>query len=208
MCTERYNKGLNTDFHSAAGFGSRLSGTNTSERRVMKFDIRDIRPDEYDQLGSIMVNVYSALEGFPKAEEQPQYYEMLKKVGKFSENPETRVLIAHSPENGVLDGIVYYSDMAQYEAGGSATSERNSSGIRLLGVRSDIRGAGIGKALATRCIDLAKDSNNEQIILHTTKAMKVAWSMYDKLGFERSSDLDFLQGDLSVFGFRYKLRST
>jgi len=174
----------------------------------MKFDIRDIRADEYDQLGSIMVDVYSALEGFPKAEEQLEYYEMLKKVGKFSENPETRVLIAHSPENGVLGGIIYYSDMAQYGSGGSATSERNSSGIRLLGVRSDIRGAGIGKALATRCIDLAKDSNNEQIILHTTKAMKVAWSMYDKLGFKRSGDLDFLQGDLPVFGFRYKLRST
>jgi hypothetical protein len=35
--------------------------------------------------------------------------------------------------------------------------------------------------------------------------MKVAWRMYEALGFERSPDLDFLQGELPVFGFRLKL---
>ena len=118
----------------------------------MEFDIRDIQPEEYDQLGSIMVDVYKDLKDFPKPDEQPEYYEMLKNIGRLSENPETRVLIAHSPKSGVLGGIVYYSDIAQYGAGGSATSEKSSSGIRLLGVRNDIRGAGIGKALAMRCL--------------------------------------------------------
>ena len=171
---------------------------------MMEFYIRDIKQEEYDQLGAIMVDVYKNLTGFPTPDEQPEYYEMLGNVGRLSENAETRVLIACSPVNEVLGGIVYYSDMSQYGSGGSATSEKNASGIRLLGVKTDTRGAGIGKALALRCIDLARDSGNQQIILHTTKAMQVAWGMYEKLDFKRSEDLDFLQGGFPVYGFRYR----
>jgi len=32
--------------------------------------------------------------------------------------------------------------------------------------------------------------------------MRVAWSLYQKLGFERSPDLDFAQEELPVYGFR------
>ena len=85
------------------------------------------------------------------------------------------------------------------------TREKNASGIRLLAVHPDARGAGVGKALTQACIDLAMKSENTQIILHTTDAMQVAWSMYQKLGFQRSLDLDFMQEELSVYGFRYKL---
>jgi len=60
------------------------------------------------------------------------------------------------------------------------------------------------KALAGACIQLARESGNSQVILHTTQAMKVAWSLYEKLGFERSEDLDFLQQSRQVFGFRLR----
>jgi hypothetical protein len=29
--------------------------------------------------------------------------------------------------------------------------------------------------------------------------------MYEKIGFKRAEDLDFMQGELPVFGFRLKL---
>jgi len=35
--------------------------------------------------------------------------------------------------------------------------------------------------------------------------MKIAWQMYEGIGFERSEDLDFMQGNLPVFGFRLNL---
>jgi hypothetical protein len=35
--------------------------------------------------------------------------------------------------------------------------------------------------------------------------MQVAWGLYAKLGFGRAPDLDFLQHDLPVFGFRRAL---
>ena len=58
------------------------------------------------------------------------------------------------------------------------------------------------------CIQLARDKGHSHVVLHTTHAMQVAWSLYEKLGFERSKDLDFVQEGLQVFGFRLWLGET
>jgi ribosomal protein S18 acetylase RimI-like enzyme len=171
----------------------------------MNIEIRDIQADEFEILGSLMADVYESLEGFPTSSEQPEYYEMLKNIGSFTGKPNTKVLVALSSESAILGGVVYFSDMSQYGSGGSATKEKNASGIRLLAVRQNVRGEGVGKALTKACIDLAKESGNRQVILHTTQAMQVAWGMYQRLGFIESEDLDFIQGELQVFGFRLKL---
>lgn len=169
------------------------------------FTIRDLRPDERDALGRLMVGVYSQLQGFPTPQEQPRYYDMLANIGSFAEKAGTRVLVAVAPGGGLAGGIVYFSDMAGYGSGGIATSIRNASGIRLLGVDPRCRNAGVGKALAHACIALAREQGHAQVVLHTTQAMRIAWGLYERLGFQRSEDLDFLQQDLPVFGFRLKL---
>lgn len=152
-----------------------------------------------------MVEVYASLDGFPTPDDQPRYYEMLANIGTFSEQPDTEVLLALSANGQILGGVVYFSDMARYGAGGSATAETNASGIRLLGVDPKSRGAGVGKALTNACIQLARDKGHAQVVLHTTQAMEVAWALYTKMGFERSPDLDFNQEALPVFGFRLRL---
>ena len=50
-----------------------------------------------------------------------------------------------------------------------------------------------------------KNNKHYQVVIHTTKSMQVAWIIYEKLGFKRSEDLDFMQGTLAVFGFRLLL---
>ena len=77
--------------------------------------------------------------------------------------------------------------------------------LSLLTVAESQRGKGIGKLLTDACIQMARDEKQRQIIIHTTKAMQVAWRMYEKMGFKRSEDLDFLQEELPVFGFRLLL---
>lgn len=168
-------------------------------------DIREIRPEEYGALGRLMVEVYSRLEGFPSPQEQPRYYEMLADIGRFTERSGAKVLVAVLDEREVVGGVVYFGDMAEYGSGGIATTIRDASGIRLLGVDPRHRGLGVGKALTNACIQLAEDAGHAQVILHTTQAMQVAWGMYVKLGFERSTDLDFMQEALPVFGFRLRL---
>lgn len=169
------------------------------------FTIRTIQPTEYSKLGDILVGVYSNLDGFPKPDEQPAYYSMLKNVGDLTQKPTIELFGAFSAENELLGGVVFIGDMQYYGSGGTATAEKNASGFRLLGISNEARGLGLGKALTLKCIEKAKELKVNQIIIHTTNAMKQAWTMYEKIGFERSTDLDFLQGDLEVFGFRYNL---
>jgi len=167
--------------------------------------IRDLRPEESAALGQLMVGVYSQLEGFPTPVEQPQYYALLADIGHFAERPGARVLVALTEGGALAGGVVYFGDMAQYGSGGTATAERNAAGIRLLGVDPAFRGQGVGRALTLACLDLAREQGHAQVILHTTEAMRIAWGLYERLGFQRSEDLDFAQQGLPVFGFRHRL---
>jgi ribosomal protein S18 acetylase RimI-like enzyme len=164
--------------------------------------IRDLRPSEFAALGQLMVDVYSKLDGFPTPAEQPRYYEMLTNVGRFSEKPEARVLVAVSDNEELIGGVVYFGEMAHYGSGGIATTISDASGIRLLAVDPKFRNSGAGKALTNACIQLAREQGHSQVILHTTQAMQVAWRLYEKLGFVRAEELDFLQEGFPVFGFR------
>lgn len=168
-------------------------------------EIREVLPKEYEALGHLMVEVYSSLDGFPTPAEQPGYYKMLANICKLNEQQDTKVLVAVFPGGLLAGGVVYFSDMARYGSGGIANTIRNTSGIRLLGVDPAYRRAGVGRALTEACIRLAKDKGHAEVILHTTQAMRVAWGLYLRMGFERSKDLDFMQEDLPVFGFRLRL---
>jgi len=167
--------------------------------------IRDLPDEKAEALGRLMVTVYSTLDGFPSPEEQPDYYQMLANIGSFTQQPETRILVATTPDNRLLGGVLYFGDMKDYGSGGTAPKVKNASGIRLLAVDPVARGMGVGKALTEACIELARNKAHAEVVLHTTQAMQIAWRMYEKMGFKRSEDLDFLQQDLPVFGFRLRL---
>jgi ribosomal protein S18 acetylase RimI-like enzyme len=169
--------------------------------------IRDIAPSECESLGALMVRVYSGLEGFPTPLEQPNYYELLANIGRFTERPGARVLVAVTPAGDLLGGVVYFGDMTQYGSGGIAGTIENASGIRLLGVDPAFRNAGAGEALTDACIRLAREQGHAEVILHTTAAMRVAWGIYERLGFVRAEELDFLQEGYPVYGFRLHLRA-
>lgn len=170
-----------------------------------EYIVRNVKPNEFDEIGKLMVEVYSQLEGFPKETEQPNYYKMLANIGELTNKPETELLVAASSDNKIAGGVVYFSDMQYYGSGGTATKEQNASGFRLLAVDSLTRGKGIGKLLVNECIQKTKDKKHSQLIIHTTMAMQTAWKMYGNIGFKRSEDLDFMQGELPVFGFRLSL---
>ncbi|MDX1761836.1 MAG: GNAT family N-acetyltransferase [Christiangramia sp.] len=170
-----------------------------------KITIRKAQAIDFRDTGELLVKVYSQLKGFPSKEEQPEYYEMLLNIGEITERPKTELLIALNNENEIMGAVVYFSDMAYYGSGGIATEQKNASGFRLLAVDPKFRGLGVGKELILECIRKAREDNNNELIIHSTEFMKVAWGMYEKLGFKRSKDLDFMQKELPVYGFRFKL---
>jgi GNAT superfamily N-acetyltransferase len=171
-----------------------------------EYTVRNAYPNEFEDIGKLLVQIYSQVDGFPKVSKQPDYYKMLTNVGELTKKPNTELLVALSPEGKIRGAVVYFSDMQYYGSGGTATKEINASGFRLLAVDPSMRGKGIGKLLTNECIKKAREKNHFNVVIHTTKAMQTAWKMYEKIGFKRSEDLDFMQGDLTVFGFRLKLK--
>ncbi len=172
---------------------------------IKEYIVREAHSDEFVNIGELMIMVYSQLEGFPGPEESPEYYKKLKSVGKLTEDSKVKLLVAASSSGSIGGAVVYFGDMAYYGSDGIATQEKNAAGFRLLAVDPNTRGKGIGKLLTKACIDLAKFEKQEQIVIHSTNAMQIAWSMYEKIGFKRSEDLDFKKGNLTVYGFRLLL---
>ncbi len=169
------------------------------------YDIRNAYPEEFQEIGRLLVSVYSQLEGFPQPDEQPKYYELLSNIGVFAQKPSTELIVACSEQGTVLGAVVFISDMQYYGSGGTATQEKNAAGFRLLAVSNAARGSGIGKKLVDECISRAKNKKLAQLIIHSTKSMQLAWEMYEKMGFNRAPEFDFMQEDLAVFGFQYRL---
>ena len=172
------------------------------------FAIRSARPHEYGELGRMTAEVYQALPGMPAESEQPGYYAMLREVAARADTPTVKILVAAGPDGLLLGGVTFIGDMEYYNSGGSASSNKNCSGIRLLAVKPEARGMGVGTALTGACLKAARRLGSRQVILHTTKSMKNAWRMYQKMGFFQSKDLDFMQGELEVFGLRFGLVPT
>jgi GNAT superfamily N-acetyltransferase len=169
------------------------------------YQIREANPDEYSQLGNLMVAVYAQLEGFPGPEEIPDYYDTLKNVGDLTENPKTKLFVAVSDRGSVDGGLVYYGDMKYYGAGGEATLNQHAGAFRLLAVNPNIRGKGLGKRLIQACFDQARKEGFDQLLIHSTKYMMVAWKMYERMGFTRFPEIDFEKSGVKVHGFRYEL---
>jgi GNAT superfamily N-acetyltransferase len=172
---------------------------------IQQYTIRNADPSEFEEIGRLMVSVYSQLDGFPKESEQPEYFRALANVGDFTHKPETALLVAVTGDSKITGALVYFDNMIYYGSGGTATKEKNASGFRLLAVDPTSRGRGIGRMLAEECVRRAREKKHRQLIIHTTMAMQTAWRMYENMGFKRSADLDFKQGDFPVFGFRLLL---
>lgn len=168
------------------------------------YAIRNAESEEFRSIGRLLVTAYSQLDGFLKPAEHPNYYHMLQNAGDLTAKAGTEILVAVSPQGQIAGAVVYFSDMKNYGSGGTATHEKKSAGFRLLAVDPSARGQGVGKLLTLACVAKAKEQKRTQVIIHTTKAMLTAWAMYEKIGFKRSEDLDFMQGEIQVFGFRLK----
>ena len=149
-----------------------------------EYSVRNAKPVEFAEIGKLMVQVYSQLDGFPKESEQPDYYKMLANIGELTNQPETELLVAVSAEDKIAGGVVCFGDLKYYGSGGTATKEQNASGFRLLAVDPSIRGKGIGKLLMDRLIEEAKEKKFNRIIWQVLDWNEPAINFYKKYSAE------------------------
>ena len=135
-------------------------------------------------------------EHYPKIIGQAQVDYMVEKF-------QSTKAINQQIEEGYIYHLINYKD----ESVGYLSIKKNNNDLFLskIYILKELRGNGIGKLLTNYCIDLAKRENQSQLIIHSTQAMQIAWSMYEKLGFKRYKSIDFMQANLQVYGFRLLL---
>lgn len=166
-------------------------------------EIREARPDELDACGRLVAEAYAALPGMLGPADQPDYYAMLRDAAGRVRNPAIHVLVARDPE--LLGCVDVIDDLSAYGAASAARAIPDAIGIRLLAVDPRARGRGVGKALTGACLERARALGRSRAILHTTRTMATAWTMYERLGFVRLPAIDFTQGTLEVFGFELRV---
>jgi GNAT superfamily N-acetyltransferase len=109
----------------------------------------------------------------------------------------------------VLDGEVVGS-LTYYPPGPSSEGQGWSSewaGLRLLAVTPGARGLGIGRKLMEFAIERARAAGAPAIALHTTEIMEIARSMYERMGFVRVPEHDWVSasGGRGAMAYRYDL---
>ncbi len=89
---------------------------------------------------------------------------------------------------GAIQGVVqFYPDASRSSQGrwpaGSGT-------IRLLAVRAQARGQGLGTRLTRECLRRARELKLPTIFLYTGRFMLAAQHIYENLGFKRAPDFE------------------
>jgi ribosomal protein S18 acetylase RimI-like enzyme len=146
---------------------------------VVTSEIRLALPSEYDAVGELTVEAYSA-DGFVRGE----YAMTLRAAADRAAKAELWVAMAGED----LLGTVTYCPV------GSVYREigRDDEGeFRMLAVSSKARGLGIGTALVDCCIDRARAAGHERMVMSSATYMTTAHRIYERLGFTRLPSRDW-----------------
>jgi ribosomal protein S18 acetylase RimI-like enzyme len=97
------------------------------------------------------------------------------------------LLLVAEVEGAIQGAVQFFPDASRSRQGqwpaGAAT-------IRLLAVRPEARGRGLGTLLTQECLRRARALNSPTIYLYTGRFMLAAQRIYEKLGFQRAPEYD------------------
>jgi len=167
-----------------------------------KLLIRDARPDERDAAQRVTLAAY---EEYGATMPEPLWtgyrQHLLATLG--TEAPVERIV---AEREGVIVGSVLLFPPSTKAYGAAAVSV-DCPEVRLLAVSPRARGQGVGAALMEECARRARRAEAPALGLHTTDMMRAAVRMYERLGYVRAPESDFLPAKgLLVKGYRLALQ--
>jgi ribosomal protein S18 acetylase RimI-like enzyme len=162
--------------------------------------IRPVRPEEYERLGELTVAAYHSLPD--ESPHQHIYDRRLRDVATRARI--SCVLVAIGPAGELLGGVTYVSGPDDPY---SEELSEGEAGIRMLAVDPVCHGRGVGRALTLACLERARAAGRRRVLLHTRELMAAAKHLYESLGFERETAIDFspAPGTLLI-GYAFDLR--
>lgn len=175
------------------------AGRSSASRphRVGRVEVREIRPEEYQRAGRLVVDAYRALPG----NHMSGGYEVeLADVARRSVEAEVLVAIEGAE---VLGCVTYVPDRLSPWA---EMLDEGEASIRMLATDPAGQGRGVGGRLLDVCIDRARVNGRVALFLHSTPWNLAAHRLYQRAGFSRVPQRDWLPvPDVPLWGFRLDL---
>lgn len=146
--------------------------------------IRLLAPeDDAAAIGEMTVAAYLTNEG----DTDRGYHAELRRVARRARH--CPVLVAVDEKTGTIVGTVTYvpgpdNPFAELERGDEA-------GFRMLAVAPGAQGRGIGRALATACVERARAEGRGGLAIFTRPTARPAHALYDSMGLVRDPDRDW-----------------
>jgi GNAT superfamily N-acetyltransferase len=155
-------------------------------------EVREARPREYEEAGRVTADSYREF-----ARPERNWDEYLVRLADVADRA-ARTTILVAVEDGRVLGTVTLELEGRTDAGRNSNEsgplEPGEAHVRMLGVRPDARGKGVGRLLMDACIEESLRAGKSRLTLNTTERMKVARAMYERMGFTRTEDVVFPDG--------------
>jgi ribosomal protein S18 acetylase RimI-like enzyme len=166
--------------------------------------VRVARPDELEAAAAVNRAAYAEYGAVLSPERIARY---LDNAGDVWSRLDIAELLVAVRDGEVVGSVTYYAPGPRSEAQGWPA---DWAGLRLLAVAPRARGLGIGRALMEASIARARADGAAALALHTTEMMAVARGMYERMGFVRVPERDYVSrsGERGAMAYRYDLGPT
>ncbi|MFG2135911.1 GNAT family N-acetyltransferase [Streptomyces sp. NPDC048650] len=150
----------------------------------MDITIRPARQAEFTAVGDLLMQVYLA-DGLLVFGEDDPYAAELRKVAHRAEHAE--VLVAEAADGALLGAVTFAAYGSPYaDLAGPGEGE-----FRMLAVRAEGRGRGVGAALVRACLERARRLGLRAMVLSSQRHLLPAHRLYRRLGFLRAGERDW-----------------
>jgi GNAT superfamily N-acetyltransferase len=169
---------------------------------VPRLHIRDAGAGDRDAILTLTLGAYEEY-----APLMPANWEAYRRniVATLADAEPAEQIVAEEDDN-VVGAVLLYPAGTVFSARDGDQISLRWPEVRLLAVRPDARGQGVGATLMHECVRRARRAGAEALTLHTTDIMQVAIRLYERMGFVRAPELDFHPApEVTVKGYRLDL---
>lgn len=157
--------------------------------------VRPARPDELAAAGEVVLRAYTA-----DGHDVGGYAQTLLDAADRARDAE--VAVAVDAAGRVVGSVTFALPGSRW----AELAQPDESEFRMLGVDPEQRGLGIGGRLIEWCLERGRQTGSTAIVMCSMDEMTTAHRLYDRMGFVRRPDLDWVpEPGVLLIGFHRPL---
>lgn len=147
-------------------------------------DVRAVLPEEHERAGAATAAAYRE---FAPAD-HGNWGDYLRRVADVGARARHAAVLAAVEDGEVLGTVTLEVDGRIPGGHPRDPLGPDEAHVRMLGVRPDARGRGVGRTLMEAAVEAARGAGKRRLTLNTTPDMAAARRLYEAMGFRRGPD--------------------